>query len=248
MIHGVGLKLECWTAQLKFLSKKYTIIAIDLPGHGYSSNLSIKPINLNSYVQQIKLFTDEVIETPFLIIGHSLGALISIIYAHDYPKNCTGIVALNCIYQRSLKSINEIKLRYKKLASKKMEQEINITIDRWFGKNPNSYYLKLANICRQWLYDSNKQGYLEAYNIFANQTGVSEQILKKINIPIAFITGSFDLNSTPLMSRDMANLCNKGVSKEIIGAGHMAQMSHSKEVNETISLFVSANKLMNEIE
>ena len=177
-------------------------------------------------------------------MGHSLGALISISYAHSNSKNCMGIVALNCIYQRSCKSIKEIKLRYKKLASKKMEQEINITIDRWFGKKPSSYYSELASICRQWLHESYKKGYLQAYDVFSNQTGVSKEILKKINIPIIFITGSLDLNSTPLMSKNMANLCWKGISKEIEGAGHMAHMSHSKEVNEIINLFTSANEIV----
>ena len=50
MLHGVGLRIESWTAQIEFLSKNFTVIAIDLPGHGESSNLASSQIGIAPYV------------------------------------------------------------------------------------------------------------------------------------------------------------------------------------------------------
>ena len=242
MIHGVGLRLESWAAQIQFLSKKFTIIAVDLPGHGESNNLRMKPSNLDSYVEEIKLFADEVIEDSCIVIGHSLGALIALSYADQYEQECDGIIALNCIYQRTNKAIRQVQLRSKKLATKEMNQEIEATIKRWFGTSPTGYYLELANICRQWLLESNKEGYVEAYDIFAKQRGVSKEMLATNYLPIAFITGTLDSNSTSSMSREMAKLCPLGIAREISGAGHLAQMTHAEEVNEIIQSFALSIK------
>jgi pimeloyl-ACP methyl ester carboxylesterase len=242
MIHGVGLRLESWAAQIRFLSKKFTVIAVDLPGHGESNNLHMKPSNLDAYVQEIKLFANEVIEGSCIVIGHSLGALIALSYADQYDQECDGIIALNCIYQRTDEAMRQVRLRSKKLATKDMNQEIEVTIKRWFGESPTGYYLELANICRQWLLESNKEGYVEAYDIFAKQRGVSKSKLVTNNLPIAFITGTLDSNSTPSMTGDMAKLCPLGIAREVIGAGHMTQMTHAEEVNEIIQSFALSIK------
>ncbi|WP_312858733.1 alpha/beta fold hydrolase [Rhizobium sp. G21] len=36
LIHGVGMRLEAWTPQIEALSKRFEVIAVDLPGHGES--------------------------------------------------------------------------------------------------------------------------------------------------------------------------------------------------------------------
>lgn len=240
-IHGVGLKAESWSAQIKSFSQNYTVFAIDLPGHGESHNIKIDPKNLNSYIEEMKLFVDEIIHNSFIIIGHSLGALIAINYAQQYKKNCIGIIALNCIYQRSDEALKKVKLRLRELKSENMNKEIELTIVRWFGKSPKGYLNEISNVCREWLLECNKEGYLNAYDVFANQRGIANEVLKKIQVPITFITGSEDLNSTTLMSKNMANFCFLGAFNEIKGAGHMAMMSHYDEVNRVIHSFITMN-------
>ena len=239
LIHGVGLKAESYSAQIKYFSENYTVFAIDLPGHGTSDNIKIYPKNLDSYIYEVELFIDEIINNSFIIIGHSFGALIAINYAKQHKKNCTGIIALNCIYQRSDEALKKVKLRLRELKSENMNKEIELTIVRWFGKSPKGYLNEISNICRQWLLESNKEGYLNAYDVFANQRGIAKEVLKKIQVPITFITGSKDLNSTTLMSKSMANFCFLGAFNEIKGAGHMAMMSHSDEVNRAIDSFIT---------
>ena len=154
MIHGVGLKLESWESQIQSLSKEHTVIAIDLPGHGDSSQLNPAPSNIDSYTQQIKLFVDEVIPDSCIVIGHSLGALIAIRFAHLYKNCCDGVVALNCIYQRTEEAMSSVKFRAKKLATEGSKNIISSTLSRWFGENPTDCNLELAGICKEWLHDN----------------------------------------------------------------------------------------------
>ena len=237
LIHGVGLKLESWNAQIQYLKKYFDVIAIDLPGHGESEILESRDINIDLYSEAIKSFTDEIIQKKFIIMGHSLGALIALDYIKKYKDDCYGLIALNCIYQRDNEAMNALKNRLTNSFSENFDKEVDITIKRWFGEGESTVNIELAKYCKSWLLNSNKTGYRSAYKIFANYKGVPKKLLMENILPSYFITGSLDKNSTPDMSRKMNELCQNGRTLIVEGAGHMAQMSHFSEVNDVILTF-----------
>lgn len=237
LIHGVGLKLESWNAQIQYLKKYFDVIAIDLPGHGESEILESRDVNIDLYSEAIKSFTDEIIQKKFIIIGHSLGALIALDYIKKYKDDCYGLIALNCIYQRDNEAMNALKNRLTNSFSDNFDKEVDTTIKRWFGEGESTENIELAKYCKSWLLNSNKTGYHSAYKVFANYRGVPKKLLMENILPSYFITGSQDKNSTPDMSRKMNELCKNGNTLILEGAGHMAQMSHFSEVNDAILTF-----------
>lgn len=237
LIHGVGLKLESWNAQIQYLKKYFDVIAIDLPGHGESEILESRDVNIDLYSEAIKSFTDEIIQKKFIIMGHSLGALIALDYIKKYKDDCYGLIALNCIYQRDNEAMNALKNRLTNSFSENFDKEVDTTIKRWFGEGESTENIELAKYCRSWLLNSNKTGYRSAYKVFANYKGVPKKLLMENILPSYFITGSLDKNSTPDMSRKMNELCKNGNTLIVEGAGHMAQMSHFSQVNDAILTF-----------
>lgn len=237
LIHGVGLKLESWNAQIQYLKKYFDVIAIDLPGHGESEILESRDVNIDLYSEAIKSFTDEIIQKKFIIMGHSLGALIALDYIKKYKDDCYGLIALNCIYQRDNEAMNALKNRLKNSFSENFDKEVDTTIKRWFGEGESTENIELAKYCKSWLLNSSKTGYRSAYKVFANYKGVPKKLLMENILPSYFITGSQDKNSTPDMSRKMNELCENGNTLIVEGAGHMAQMSHFSQVNDAILTF-----------
>ena len=177
LIHGVGLKLECWNAQIQYLKKYFDVIAIDLPGHGESEILESRDVNIDLYSEVIKSFTDEIIQKKFIIMGHSLGALIALDYIKKYKDDCYGLIALNCIYQRDNEAMNALKNRLTNSFSENFDKEVDTTIKRWFGEGESTENIELAKYCRSWLLNSNKTGYRSAYKVFANYKGVPKKLL-----------------------------------------------------------------------
>ena len=233
----MGLRLESWSAQLKYLKHYFDVIAIDLPGHGESDFQTSNNINIDFYTRMIKSFADEIIQKKFIIIGHSLGALIAIDYAIKYKNDCNGIVALNCVFQRSDEAMKALKKRLNNIVSVNSDKEIDATTKRWFGDN-NSEYRELADYCHRWLSNCNLDGYRAAYEAFANQKGVPNELLINNTLPILFVTGRLDRNSTPCMSQQMSELSKNGIVILVENAGHLAQMTHSNEVNNAIKSMV----------
>ena len=55
LIHGLGGSIESWTNNIEFLSKKFRIIAFDLPGFGLSDKPKVS-YTINFYVNFLEKF------------------------------------------------------------------------------------------------------------------------------------------------------------------------------------------------
>ena len=236
LIHGVGLRADSWYLQIKLLEKTNTVIALDLPGHGESVQSNNNLSSLAAFTTQLQVFADEIISQPFVLIGHSMGAMIAIDFAARHPEQCLGVAALNAIYKRTYKASIEVKERAALLHKSKKNDISSITIARWFGSEPNQ---EMAELCRTWLNECNIDSYSAAYNVFAEENGPSETMLASLSMPILFLTGEIDKNSTAEMTKAMALQCKQGSAAIIENAGHIAQLTHPTKVNEMLRLFIA---------
>ena len=246
-IHGLGLRAECWFHQIEELKKNHTVYAIDMPGHGKSDLLKDKKVSLRSFVKVLAEFIKiQNIDSP-IIIGHSLGALIAIELASLYPKLSSAIIAVTPIYNRSLEATKAVKLRAKEILENPNDEiVVHEPIKRWFGNSKAKLNMESADLCTRLLKLNQKifnlQGYTTAYNLFASIKGNSLSSLKKIRVPIIYITGEKDFNSTPKMSQKLSKITN---SRHIVikNAKHLLQLTHAKQFNSHLNHFINSLKL-----
>lgn len=74
-------------------SLPYQLIAIDLPGHGYSDH-KVGHYNFIEWVDDLYQIIESQNWAPLYIIGHSMGAMISSIFAATFPELLKGIVLI----------------------------------------------------------------------------------------------------------------------------------------------------------
>ncbi len=96
MLHGATLGWGQWYRNISTLSKKYKVIAIDLPGAGMSSRVDFRKEQLE------KLFVDNVAGCmellkiqPYDVVGHSFGGWVAAKLALKYPKRIGKLVLIN---------------------------------------------------------------------------------------------------------------------------------------------------------
>lgn len=237
LIHGVGLSADCWYGQIERFSGRYTVYAIDLPGHGESAAMDARNPGLAGMTRGLKEFIDTVIDEPALIAGHSLGALIALDFARQHPRMCSGVAALSTLYQQSDRARNAIQERAASMRNNTDDDMAIAPVSRWFGPNPIGQDAEMAALCLQWLRRVDRDGYANAYSIFANEGGPLDNALAALPMPVLFLAGQNDANSTPSMSRAMAQLTPHGQAIIIDGARHMVQMSHFDETNTALLRF-----------
>jgi magnesium chelatase accessory protein len=77
LLHGTGAATHSWRDLLPLLARQYRVIAIDLPGHGFTKTNAARKVTLEGMAQSVGLLLDEMQLRPDLIIGHSAGAAIA---------------------------------------------------------------------------------------------------------------------------------------------------------------------------
>jgi len=176
-IHGVGLRAESWGPQIDYFKSRFTVYAIDLPGHGDSNLIKKDSPDINSYSEVIAAFIENETTLPVVIIGHSLGAL-------------------STIFNRTSDAFVAVKSRAKFIRDNP-EQNLSISpLQRWF-KDQSSWQ---AQLCKNMIESNSPKGYADAYGAFANSQGCSEAGVNQSKLPLLFVTGEKDYNSTPAMS------------------------------------------------
>jgi len=235
--HGVGLRAESFGPQIAFFESSHSVYAIDLPGHGESMGINCADPQLSTFSTLLKEFADEVIGESFLLVGHSLGAMIALDFSHNYPDQCYGVVSLNAVHRRLPEADLAVKQRAMELMNNVNGDVASAPVRRWFGDMPEGIELEAANDCRDWLKRVDRYGYAAAYTVFAHERGLSDGAFARLRQPHLFLTGEEDGNSTPEMSQVMADLVPQGQAVIVAGARHLAQLTHSAQVNATLGSF-----------
>lgn len=95
LLHGTGAGTHSWRALLPLLVENFTVIAPDLPGHGFTSGRPTGGLSMPSMAHAVADLLGVLEITPSLIIGHSAGAAIAVRMALDGLASPAGIIGLN---------------------------------------------------------------------------------------------------------------------------------------------------------
>jgi pimeloyl-ACP methyl ester carboxylesterase len=95
LIHSVGQSLYTWRNVFAELSDNYRVIALDLPGHGYSSRPNSFTYTADDMAAVLNLFLDALNVKSTHMIGFSLGAMYMLRFLSLYPRRVANCVAIS---------------------------------------------------------------------------------------------------------------------------------------------------------
>lgn len=78
LIHGTGASAHSWRDLLPLLADHFTVIAPDLPGHGFTRGRIAGGPSLPAVGREVRKLLDDLGVTPELVVGHSAGAAIAL--------------------------------------------------------------------------------------------------------------------------------------------------------------------------
>lgn len=93
-IHGITASHLAWPPVVDALAGDYTVYAPDLRGRGHSNELP-PPYGLQSHVADLAALLDHEGVREAVLVGHSLGAYISLEFAAKYPERVRGLVLVD---------------------------------------------------------------------------------------------------------------------------------------------------------
>lgn len=101
LLHGTGAATHSWRDLAPILAHDFTVIAPDLPGHGFTEALPWSRMSLPGMAAAVADLLNALgDEAPLLVIGHSAGAAIAVEMALEGMIAPLGIVSLNGALRR----------------------------------------------------------------------------------------------------------------------------------------------------
>jgi len=93
-VHGITANSRFWDCLASALSPRHRVLAMDLRGRGLSDKPSTG-YSIHHHCKDIlTLMSDQNLERPVLM-GHSLGAFISLVFAARYPKKIDRLILVD---------------------------------------------------------------------------------------------------------------------------------------------------------
>jgi len=95
LIHGTGASTHSWRAVAPLLADRFSVIAPDLPGHGFTERASGQRLSLPAMADSLAALIDSMEVRPLLVVGHSAGAAILIRCCLDGSLQPKSVISLN---------------------------------------------------------------------------------------------------------------------------------------------------------
>lgn len=94
LLHGLGANLYCWRWIVPLLAKRFTVIALDLPGFGQSDKHPGQDYGLDAQTDRLEKFLSQLGVKKAYFVGNSMGGNIALWFGLKFPDQCLGTVLI----------------------------------------------------------------------------------------------------------------------------------------------------------
>jgi len=95
LLHGTGAATHSWRDLAPVLARDFTVVAPDLPGHGFTEMPPVEMLSLPGMARGVSALMRALDVAPDLVVGHSAGAAVALQMALSHAVEPKAIVGLN---------------------------------------------------------------------------------------------------------------------------------------------------------
>ena len=133
LVHGYAHAQTMWRRPVEhYLQKHFRCYALDLPGHGLSDTPPLAWFRIENFTATLRQFCLSLALENFILIGYSMGGLISLDLTLRYPDLVTNLVLINApIHGRFLARFDPL-LRLEKFIQHPIAEKLFRLYNRYY--------------------------------------------------------------------------------------------------------------------
>jgi magnesium chelatase accessory protein len=241
LLHGTGAATHSWAGLMPLLAKNYKVVAMDLPGHGFTDTPRGEGLSLPGMARLIGHLVAQLDLRPIAIIGHSAGAAIGAELILTGAVSGASLIALNGAFKpfeglaahvfpvvAKLVVLNPITI-FALAARGGDKARVRSLLDGTGSKlsaNGITHYAKLFGIAG---HVNGVLGMMARWEL-----GKLVPKLPNLKTPLTLIVGLGDKTISPDVSRHVASLVPGAILVELPKLGHLAHEEAPQVVAEAI--------------
>lgn len=227
LLHGAGGNHLYWPPEIR-RKNEYRILALDLPGHGKSSETSGLQ-SIQEYVDAVYAWIQAMDIHQFVIAGHSMGGAIALSLALQFPAHLAGLVLISTGARLPVSPMLLAETSSSALYLKAVHR-----IMEW-SFSPDAPP-RLVELAYRRMAES-RQSVLHSDLKACAEFNVVDQ-LDKISCPTLVLCGEKDLMTPRRSSQYLASRIPRAQLHLVAGAGHMVMLEQPHTVAEAVHGFV----------
>lgn len=241
LIHGLGdLGMKDWFGIIPALEENYHVIAMDLPGFGFSSGVSGRFLPTN-YAHTVAAIIKQYTNQDVIVIGHSMGGAVALRYTELYQESVKQLVLVD------VAGLLEKSAFIKHIATFEFGDEISTPMKLLMGgvNDISSSVIEVgtkSTFISDFLQSNDYAWDLvvsDSSNMNAALSLVEEDFNHAVNhitVPVNIIWGEKD-SIAPLRTGKVLNKKMQHVRLQVINdAGHVPMKSHYQEFMQSLNI------------
>lgn len=241
-VHGLGGNHLSWWQQIPFFADRYKCVNFSHRGFALSKNFSNR-IGHKVFAEDLNALIDYLNLDEVYLVAQSMGGWTSLTYALNHPNKIKALVMASTsgtIDFTKTKSFDFEKYaswnKWAELEKKKLKEKgiLNAIGDKLAEKNPflAFYYEQIYNLT--------PYSYKEFIRTdIKNNRNLSPDVLKKVDIPVLFITGENDMLFPTIGGKTLASELKNAKYFNSNNSGHSVYFENPAEFNKTVDKFIS---------
>lgn len=223
LMHGLGASTQVFQPLVEIFAAKYTLVRIDWPGSGQSSlSKSGAKINMPSLVNVLEGVMDVLKIESAVLVGHSLGGIVSMMLAAKSPERVSGLAVIGAGRTRATQP--EPKAFTLSLAQQAREYGIRGHVDDRVSYNiPASSPPLSRALLRAVTASSNPEGYAQICEALCDDSH-KDPDYSRIACPACVIGGQHDSISPVSVTDELVEMIARSGTRpgrHIVDTGHM---------------------------
>ncbi len=264
LVHGLGGSHLNWALLAPLLAQQARVVAVDLAGHGLT-NPEGRETTVQANTRLLSRFVRQVVGEPVILVGNSMGGLISLFHTAYHPDLVRGLVLvdpalpmvlgtrpdptmLGTFFMYSVPGLGERFLAKAKAvpARRQVERVLELCC-----ADPSTIPEELKQASEHLIGERAKvQGLDTAFLAAARSTVVTTSkrgayyaAMDKIRVPVFLMSGDRDRLVNVAAARYVARRRPHWRYDEYEGIGHVPQMEIPGVVSERVLDWMDANRL-----
>ena len=247
LLHTIRTQLDYFQEVIPLLAKHYTVYAVDLPGHGYSSIDTKADYDEPYFRSAVIAFIEKLDLREVTLVGESIGAVLALTVASKLPERIKAVVSSNT-YDYDTRYADGVR-RGNFVANFILSQFAIPVLGAVFAVMENKPLLGLIMrgglrmkrwMPNQLLTEFNRAGYRKGYryverNVFANwrSWGEARSMYAAVKAPVKLIYGEHDWSTLEERKRTAKELGGLAIST-VANTGHFAFVDNPSKLLELV--------------
>ena len=242
LIHGFGASADSWNRFAKPLTKRYHVIAPDLPGWGASARIEAASYGYPAQLERLHQFLSQLKLGRVHLVGHSMGGFIASAYAAHYPDEVItlGLIAPHGMVEPEPSELARDVAKGDNWLVPSSRKEFDRLLNNVFAKRPYAPEAVLSHLADHAVRNSAKSRLI--FEEMQTNNPPLADLLPAVKSPTLIVWGDQDR----VLHVSSADLFRQGIRNSelliIRGSGHMPLVENARQCAAAWLAFVDKSR------